>query len=445
MNKIYTHPFSRYRRILAFLVLLPILLWGSRANAQEELSFVYGTNHFNGATFSSTFVPPSVDTFYLIADHTNMIASRFTQVYYWPLTNEEKANWDEANLVVEGELEILQNNTLLDTITLTDYVIQYDAVDHINSLQLYLGEEAGAARQNFEDMQTQYREDLYRYYEEMNVYREEFAAALEELAAGTITEDEMPQPPAPQQDLTLFSTNLLVGFPLNLPEGSYQVQLRLPDGTIQPNSQKKLVVFSPIQDGIGYNVFSQERWTAPEESLESNETIYTLPGTKLYFEPFYQIQFNELFYTRMNNPQDTQARRDRNIWVPFDYLLDAQLEIKTAGQSTQNMEEQAYYVRQIAGSALGYEIVLYDPDTIQEATFSGFEVELNTAKLQIALVDEDGTALPFSQREIRSLYTQNAPWVYVLSSLPLAAGLAAILIRKKSVNDSKTHYLDVTR
>ncbi|MEJ2759327.1 MAG: hypothetical protein P8046_12675, partial [Anaerolineales bacterium] len=139
-------------RLALLIILLILSAFGSRlAAAQEDLSFVYGTNHYNGAVYNSTFVPPSVDTLYLIADNTSMLASRFTQVYYWPLTNELKENWYTANIVVYGVLEVLQNNNIIQTIDMTNYVIQYDAVDQINTLQLYLGKEAVAARQNFED------------------------------------------------------------------------------------------------------------------------------------------------------------------------------------------------------------------------------------------------------------------------------------------------------
>ena len=58
-------PISRILRIGGMLILLGAMLhFGRAVGAQVELSFVYGTNHFNGATYSSTFVPPAVDTFF---------------------------------------------------------------------------------------------------------------------------------------------------------------------------------------------------------------------------------------------------------------------------------------------------------------------------------------------------------------------------------------------
>ncbi len=436
-------PISRLLRCGGMLVLLGVMLHFSRAaGAQEELSFVYGTNHFNGAAYSSTFVPPAVDTFYLIADQPSMVASRMTRVYYWPLTNEEKPDWDQANIVVDGQLEVLEDNRLVSTVEMTSYVIQYDNLDKFGTIRLYLGDEAVAARQTFDALQVQYREDLFKYYEAMEVYRQEFQAALAELQAGTITEDQMPEPPEPQKDLSLFSTNLLVGFPLDLAEGDYTIQLRLPDGSIQADSRKKLVVFSPLQEGIGYNVITEERWSAPEISQEENQIIYSVPGKRVYLEPYYQTQFNEQYYTRLNNPQDTQARRDRNVWVPFQMIEPGHLLTRVDPVKSVELELKDFHVNQIAGSALGYEIVERLPESGYETTFRAFVIEVDQPEIHILIKDSQGNVLPYSERELRVLNTANAVWIYALSALPLAGGLVAILLRKRSVKEINTqdHY-----
>ncbi len=431
-------------KIIFGLILLLgfVLLSGKSVNAQDELNFVYGTNHFNGAIYNSTFVPPSVDTFYLLANHNSMVASRLTQVYYWPLTNEYKPDWDETNIIVDGKLEILENNSLIKSIEITEYVIQYDALDRFGTQQLFLGKDAVIARQNFEDLQRQYREDLFSYFQEMDAYREAFQAALAELQAGNITEDQIPDPPEPQEDLTLFSTNLLVGFPVNLPVGAYSIRLRLPDGSIQPDSLKELVVFSSIREGIGYNVIAEERWSAPEQSKDVREIIYSLPKKNIYFEPFHQIEYNELLYTRLNNPQDKQARRDRNVWVPFDQVRDVHLQLTTPNQSDE-LEMVNFYVRQLTGGALGYEILEHDATSDRDITFSGFQIEVDDPTIQLQLKDAAGEIIQSSEREIRMLQTSNSSWIYALSSLPLLIGFIAVLVRRSKVNTNKVNPQDV--
>jgi hypothetical protein len=234
--------------------------------------------------------------------------------------------------------------------------------------------------------------------------------------------------------MTLFSTELLWGHPIELPAGRYSMRLRLPDGSIQPDSEKQLVVFEAIQEGIGYNVFPAERWTVPELSSESNETIYTLPETTIYLEPFHQKQYNEQYYTRMNNPQDTQSRRDREVWVPFSKATDVQL-LVSAGSGSTRIELEDYFVRQLTGDALGYEIIEFDPESMQAPSFNAFELPVNDDEVRFALLDQNEQAMPQSERKIKVLQTDRAWLIYFLSAIPLLIGAVIIYLRRKSVED----------
>ena len=130
-------------------LLLSAFLFGSVLADSEDLDFAYGTNHYNGAAYSSAMIPPSVEEFYLIADVDNIVAAKYTDVYYWALTNEYKANWDAANEIVDGSLEVYQGNTLYKTIERTQYVIQYDSLDKYGTIALYSGEECGCGAPEF--------------------------------------------------------------------------------------------------------------------------------------------------------------------------------------------------------------------------------------------------------------------------------------------------------
>lgn len=429
-------------RSLILLILFICSLFGFPesvwAQEDDELSFVYGTNHFDGAIFSSTFIPPSVDTVYLLANHTSILASRLTDIYYWPITNEYKADWDTANIIVEGELEIFQGDAVIETIPMTEYVIQYDGLDRINTTRLYTDEEAVAARNNFEDQQVQYREDLYHYYEELNEYREEFQAALSDLQAGIISEEELPVAPDPLADLTLFSTDLLWGFPVNLPVGHYQIRVRTNEGEIIQDSVKDLTVFEHINEGIGYEVFSEERWSDPESSKDVNSVIYTLKDQTLYLEPYHQKQYNQLYYTRMNSPQDNTSRSDRMIWIshkPADGVI-----LKKQGNSgSLQIKLKDYFVQQIAGSRLGYEIKTFDPETMTQPSFRAFKIDLSDMPdvFNLQLMDQDVDLIDGSKREVHVLKTNNIKWIYGLAGLPFALGLYMIYLRKRKVRDVK--------
>ena len=432
-NKIKTN-------VILALVILMFTLPSGTTNAQtpDNLEFVYGTNHFNGATYSSTMVPPSIDTMYLIANETSMVAARFTEVYYWQITNEYKANWDKANINIDGTLEILKNRSVIQNVSRSEYVIQYDYFDKFGTIKLSLGAEAIAARKDFESKQAQYRDDLHNYYQKLNAYQEEFQAALAKLQHGEITEDQMPQPPIPLKDLSIFSTDLLWGYPINLPPGEYTIRLRLPDGTIQPDSEKHLIVFENLQEGIGYNISAEERWNKPIQSDEESEVVYSLKSKTLYIQPVHQKQYNQLFYSRMNNSQNTTASRDQKIWVPFKEAKEYTLKVSCKNQTTQ-IQMQDYFVKQQAGSKLGYDIIPFDPGNMDKATFTAFKYS-NTEDADVCCwvcLDSHGNEVPKSQREFRILRTERNQSIYLISAFPIIIGLGAAFLRKRQVRKIK--------
>jgi hypothetical protein len=428
-------------RLLVVACLFLLVAWvpfGAVSAQEGELTFVYGTNHFEGAAYTSTFIPPTVETTYFLADHTSILAGRMTEVYYWPITNEFKPDWGSANMIVEGDLEVLQGGTVVESVALTEYVLQYDGEDRIGTTRLYLGPEAVQARADFEAAQAQYREDLFHYHETLNEYREAFQEALALLQSGEITEDEMPVAPEPLEDMTLFSTDLLWGYPVNLPVGRYRIQMRTPEGTVIPESRKELVIFEALQEGIGFKILSEERWTAPEMSQDLNEVIYTLRGKVFYLQPFYQKQYNQLYYTRMNNPQDTVAREDRTTWVAHQPARDVRLRVSRPDGSEVVVLDD-YFVRQLMGSRLGYEILPFEPGMGSQPTFSGFQIVAgpDAAVFSLAALDESGEVIPGGTREVRILLTRRTWLVYVVSALPLLVGVAVVLQRRRKVRDVK--------
>lgn len=402
----------------------------------QEGSFVYTTNHFDGLDYSSSLVPTTVDSMYMLADIDNAITPRFTSLYYWPLTSEYKADWEKINVVLDGMLEIVKNNSLVAEIPQTDYVIQYDNFDKANTLKLYSGEAAVNKYDEFIELRKQYRDDLFAYDKAMTEYRAEIEKALKARQEGTNTEVQLPSQPAAPKDLSLFSTNMLRGYIVNLPEGVYTLRLRLPDGTILPGSEKSLQVFTAIEEGIGYEIISSERWTTPDYSHSTRETIYTVTGKQLYIKPFWQRKYNEKLYTRMNNPQDITSRTDRTVWIPSAEKVQGALRLDDG----KSIEMEGYRVVQTAGSALGYEILKNDPASGENATFIAFALSSpgdfhNRAKLWLA--DEDNQSISGSVRDLRVLNTNSELWITLLGLIPLAVGSVVYLVRNLKVKKRK--------
>jgi hypothetical protein len=429
--------------VVALIVIILVTPWSGSAMAEKkpnDLEFVYGTNHFDGYKYSSALIPAGVDDIFLMADRTNIIASRLTEIYYWPLTNKYRANWDEANIIVEGTLEILQGSSVISTIELTNYVIQYDALDIFGTLELSLGEEAIHAHQRFQDLREKYRNDLFAFQDAMIEYRDQLAEAQADLEAGKITKSDLPKAPEPLEDMTLFSTEVLSGFPVHLPEGEYVIRLRLPDGSVQADSTKHLTVFKEKRFGVGYNVVSEERWNTPEQSMDTIDTIYSLDAKTLYLQPFNVAQYNQKYYVRMNDPQDSISRSDRSIWVPLMPMEDAgTVTLKT--DQIRQIPYERFFVSQLSGSKLGYEIIQFDPESMTEPSFGGYRIRLEESADQYSffMIGEDGEQIPGSARQIRTVRTNRKFVVYLISSLPLLFGLVFVSWRRSKVQSKTIH------
>ena len=431
------HTFRPTIILLAILFLFAIVV---QVFAIDQDEFVYAGNYYNGISYSSNFIPPKTDAIYLLANQDNILSARLTQTYYWPLTNEIKASWDKQNQLVEGQLEILQNGKLIDTLNRTNYTIQYDANDMFGTIELYLGEDAIASRLAFEKAQLDYREALQAYNTAYNQYEAELNAFIERVREEnlTVSEEDFPTAPEKSADMSLYSTELLNGFAINLPAGDYTIQFRLADGSIQDNSQKDLILFEAIQDGVGYRVFSEDRWTVDETNDEESQIVYTTPGNKLFFQPYHQRLYNELYYLRMTDPQETSARKDRYLWMPFSDLQNIDLQV-TQKNTVEQISETDYYVQQTKGYTLGYDILEYDPDTMDKISFTAFAINANHPGqvIQLQAIDRNGEILSGSAREIRVLNTQRTWVVYFLAAIPIVFGIGMLYSRRKNVRNEK--------
>lgn len=415
-----------YMRIGLFVCLLFVLTTPAHAqqnpNPERTESFVYATTHYDGAGYGSSVVVPEVDTMYLLANVDNVVAPRKTLIYYWSLTNEYLADWNRQNELVEGTLEVLQNGAVIDEIALTEFVIQYDSQDILGTVELISGDAAQQAFTNFEAAQEAYREALFAHARAEQAYRDALREITQNNEPGTVDPADLPVRPEPPDPLTFFSTDLISGYVLNLPVGTYRLRTRLPSGEVQPGSEKTLVVYEARRDGVAYEVTPKSRWTRPEIARSPQATIYAEPGTTVYLRPYSASEYNQLYYNRMNNPQAINARPDRTQWVQHQPLAQASARVQV-GDAVRTVEITPFYVRQIATDARGYDIIEWDSSVSEQPSFDGFRVDVPAdGAAFIWLVDENGAVIENSLREIRPLYA-NRTWLpYVLSALPLLVG-----------------------
>jgi hypothetical protein len=400
---------------------------------EKKREFVYGVNVFTGQAYEGTFYPLTEPTLYLLADVTNIISPRHTLVYFWPVTNEYKADWDGLSETVEGTLEILKGNQLVHSLSQVKYIIQYPQGLNSGEVYVYTGPEAEAQYQEFDRQRQAYRDVVAEYYEASRNYRQ----LLSDRVAKGEAIDQIPPLPEEPEPFLFFSTGVYDGFALELAPGNYTIRLRGEDGQIVPDSTRDLIVFSHQREGVGYTVVPQDKWTTPEQSDDPSQVLYARSGAVIYLQPFVEKEYNELYFTRLSQPQSTTGNRDRWIWLPLQPKEAQHLEILRGGQVVEQIAEKPYLVKQTSGSALGYEVLEQsqaedERSRTRTPDFEGYEVrvEPGQSSFSLRLVDAEGNIISGSEREVRLVRTHYSAALYLVPVLPLLVGGALAIWRR---------------
>jgi len=436
---------------LMFILLLTSFL-GITAIASAEApvmreQFVYSLTSFNGSSYSKSFCPSTEDTIYFIDDEQNIISPRKTIVYYWPITQRYMAGFSTLNEEMVGKLEILQGGKVINTLDKQTYTLYYPKGYWSEKAMVYTD---AAAKEYFDKYKAAVDElnaKLREYYENMARYRELFNRFLEEVKRRREAGDTgpidipIPQEPKPPEFVEFYATELADGFVLKLPVGTYEIRLRAEDGTLVEGSEKKVVVFaSRRRGGIGYEIIPGNRWTKRENCDEPSWIIHAIGKNELYFNPFQQDEFNELYYNKLVDPQNI-GRLERWKWVHVDPIDKVNLLLGYGQQILQSIKKEPYFVKQIPGAELGYEIMKYDDDLKQKGyqpTFESYKVILdeNLPKRDytVSSVNADnGQPVHQSERIIRLLKKENASYLYAIPFFPLIVGVFVILSRRNRV------------
>jgi hypothetical protein len=417
--------------ILSFLLSIPALVF-AQAPEQTE-AFVYGINAAIPGAVIGTFAPPIVGEIYLMADDTSILSPRRTRVYYWPITNEYRAAWSQLNEQVDGVLEVLQGGQLVATYEQMPYTIHFSAGEGAAKPQLFIGDEAFKANDRFLADQMAYRQAT----EDYQVAREEWLEAARQAQARGEDSTDLPPSPIAPKPFNTFSTGLNSGYPVDLEEGTYQIQTRLEDGTILQESKRDLVVFAPRRTAVGYEVIPEARWTFPEELNDLSDAILGEDDTVLYLKPHIVREYPAIAYERLQDPQSaSDASRSEWTWVSGETLDEGILEIVQNGEVEGRIPLESYFVKQVPGKEFGYEILPYDPnnpDLTPRVDFTGYRVKLSADQpaYEVRLRSLDDELLLGSDREVRVVQPVSLPALLLISSLPLAFGAVLILWRRR--------------
>ena len=346
----------------AFLMAAPFL-----PGEDPEYDVIYALNFFDGKTYSSTIVPVPSREIYILAGKMNVFVVRETSLYYWPLTNEYKADWAARNTALEGTLCVRDAAGIIRKIQPQPYLIRYDMNDIAGTTGVYWEQEASKKHLDFLKAQAAYSESVYAYNDDMKRYEREVGEFLED--PGKF--QEFPAVPVPPENFSIMSTGIHIGFPVDLAEGTYTVYFEDPEGKIVPGTKKKLKAYKPINENSGFRIFEEGRWSVPADLPDNHMTVFTFPGTDLYLQPYHYLHYNSRAYRLMNNPQNKYSRDLFTTWV----AVDEDPGIRRISIAGKDLELSGYKVNQIAGSRLGYVITPLDPGD-SESSFTAFYLPL---------------------------------------------------------------------
>ena len=410
----------------------------------SERAFVYGINAAIPDNFAGTFAPPTVDAIFLLADGTSVISPRYTEIYFWPITNEYRADWNALNEPVPGVLEVVRDGRVVAELTPTDYTIHFKQEGTTTTGELFLGQAAIDAEAEFRSRQEAFRKASSDYQRAEQAWLDAMAEASSRQEAGETV--EVPPEPVRPDPIGIFSNGLNSGFPIDLDPGQYRIRLRGSNGNIVPGSERALNVFAPRRTGVGYTIVPETRWTTPLESSAPSDVIFGAADSALYLEPHLAREYPARDWSLLQNPQRLPAGGGGWEWVNGEPLGDQRFEIIVGDTVVDRRSLTPYNVQQLPGSQLGYEVIEMDsaapatPDSSesQRPDFEAYPIDLQGTgeQYQIRLTSEQGDVVPGSIRQVRVPRDPPITRLLVLPVIPLVAG-ALVISRRRRVRSSR--------
>jgi len=441
------------RRLLVVLGLLSLAASAALADVPvREEQFIYSILAFNGKDYSGTFIQKTSDTLYLLADVDNFITARNVFVYFWPITQDWKSDTSVLNVPFQGTLELrAARKREPQKVASTRYTYYNVRGEYELNWQVAKGEEADAAWKKYSDLMDAYYQSVQKYYQERAIYEamlneltiritklREQGKDVSKLVEG-LQKMSAPKEPEYPKDYVVPPRPVEEAFILNLPVGQYSIRFYDPDGAIMEGSERKVVVFQKRRsEGTGLEVIPGDKWTRPVESTTPSSVLYVDGSTQLYVRPFFEQEFNDLYYERMQR-NDAKGNPSVMKWVRIQQVPQARIEARLAGGRVQVVEEKPYYVEQVKGAALGYKIVPYDPEGAhkdREPSLRAFQIPLDkdTSRVSLRILDKNGVPLAGGERQIRVLRPSAAGFAaLILALLPLAAMAVALSLRARRI------------
>lgn len=393
---------------------------------------VYGLTLFNGFGYQGTFCPEEIETIYMIGNSNNAFTINMTDVYFWPITKEYKADWQGFNQRMEGTLEILQNNKVIKTFAMKRYTLYYPDSSSNEAKELIFEKKAELAVKDFKDKSDAFNEAIFKYYQA----NEDYNNLVKKFFADPSTfKNKFPPKPTQPIPPAGFYTDLEQGFIINLPVGKYLARLKDPQGKVVAKSEKELISFPALSKGVGYDIIPEEKWTAPTKSDDLSENVFALKNQVVYLKPFHESQYNGYNYTKLTQltkPISSRGLENQKIWIHNSPLTarNFSVEVIRDKRLVARITEKPYYVKQRPGYALGYDVVEFNTQEFPDATptFQAYKIIMpkDSGRYYLRLVDQKGRVIAGSIRKLQTIRQPRLLSLLLISFLPMIVAVIVI-------------------
>jgi hypothetical protein len=422
-------------------------LFGSiAARAQQQTDpIVYWPLVTDGREYRRVAYPAEAGPILVLAGTEIVIDPRRAPVSFWPITREYLADMPRSTPLAGLQLEIVDGSGDVRTVEAEPYLVWYAEGVGASAATLVRGDAVATA---YDDYVRKARAALAAMQAYQKV-RAEHQALIEAWLrmAGERRGENMPKPPpvlelTPPEPYRAFATEPAEAFVLALPAGIYTIRLRRPDGTMVPDSERRLVSFAPLQQGVGYVIRQEDRWTEPLASFAPDEVIYTTGRSPLYFEPIAVAEYEARRITRLFRPQSAETNDPSlTLWAPIAgaEAPDAPLVLRD-GRTTTTVPQTGFRVEQMPGRARGYTIEEFAPKP--GASLAPDFVAARVAPegmMRLGLSGADGAAVEASERRIRVVAPPSEALLFLPALLPLAvaAGVKVVSRRRRRAGGTR--------
>jgi hypothetical protein len=403
---------------------------------------VYETYTFNGKGYTQSFIPTKIDTFSIVSGVNNVITPKVSSVIWSEDDGEYTADWDNweyPSKEVGDRMEILKNDKVVKVVKKQDIAIYLPDSNDQERSTLLSGKKA-------RDEYNRYNKETEAYWDASSKYydlRQKYEDTVQKLKGkpGAV----LPKEPVQPQQPVYYVSKPIKAFVVDLAVGKYTIRTLDKNGKVLKDSEKKLEVFTHRRTGIGYHIIPESEWTYPVQSDDPTSIIYYVGERDLYFNPQDEKEYNLHDYTKLmkpNAPFSDNAPRDRWNWVYTEARSDSKLKLYKNGKLDQTIVEKPYVVEQTPGAALGYNILDWNPKDPKstQPTFKAHKIVLrDKGVFTVKYVGKDGKENPTGYREMRPVKEVNPNTLFIISFIPVLAGLAISLVRVLKTRTSAKH------